>query len=295
MTTQEFLSLLDQIVNTKLFTISGTEITLINLATFCVIILLAATAAHFMRRSTLSALDRRGVEDPGIRTLTTRLINIVVIGVGLATAVTNVGINLGALFAASAVFAVGISFAFQNVAQNFLSGLILLIERSIKPLDILEVEGRVVQVERLGIRSTVARTRDDEQIIIPNTVLAQGSVKNYTMTDSFFRVRVTVGLTYDSDMKRAREVLESVVHGRPEWSEVRDPVVLLTAFGDSSVNFESSVWTADPWTAPRTASELHEAIWWALADAELVIAFPQLDVHFDSVVDESLSRIPRAS
>jgi small-conductance mechanosensitive channel len=215
--------------------------------------------------------------------------------VGTATALTNIGINLGALFAAGAVFAVGISFAFQNVAQNFLSGLILLLERSIKPGDILEVEGTVVRVEKLGIRATVARTRDDEQIIIPNTVLAQGTVKNYTMGDSWYRVRVAVGVTYDSDMAQVRQVLEEVVSDVSWAIEAREPIVLMTAFGSSSVDFDVSVWTSDPWRAPRARSRLHEAVWWALKEAGVVIAFPQLDVHFDSPVEDGLSRLPRAS
>lgn len=294
MTFQELLQLIDRVANTTLFRISGTEINLVSLATVGLIVVLSLVASRLLQRSATSALDRRGVEDPGLRVITSRLINVLVVGVGLATAVTNIGINLGALFAAGAVFAVGISFAFQNVAQNFLSGLILLIERSIKPMDILEVEGRVVRVERMGIRSTVARTRDDEQIIIPNTVLAQGTVKNYTMTDSQYRVRVAVGVTYDSDMKQVRSVLERT-SAKEAWTALREPVVLMTAFGESSVDFEVSVWTDDPWTAPAVSSDVHEAVWWALKDAGVVIAFPQLDVHFDPPVEEGFTRLPKAS
>ena len=75
----------------------------------------------------------------------------------------------------------------------------------------------------------------------------------------------------------------------------REPVVLLTAFGSSSVDFEVSVWTDDPWRAPRFHSQLMQGIWFALKDAEVTIAFPQLDVHFDPPVDEALARLPRAS
>lgn len=291
----EFGRILDRIVNQALFTISGTEISLINLATFAFIVLFSAVASRLLRGSATRAMDRRGITDSGTRAITTRLINILVMTVGIATALTNIGVNLGALFAAGAVFAVGISFAFQNVAQNFLSGLILLLERSIKPGDVLEVEGTVVRVENLGIRATVARTRDDEQIIIPNTVLAQGTVKNYTMEDSLYRVRVAVGVEYASDMARVRRVLEGVV-AAVEWgASSRDPVVLMTAFGSSSVDFDVSVWTDDPWRAPRARSDLHEAVWWALKDAEVGIAFPQLDVHFDGPVEDGLASLPRAS
>lgn len=291
----ELVRILDQVIKHEIFTIQGQPITLMDGATFTLIILVTLFVSRFMRRSANRALDRRGIDDPGTRAITGRVINIVVLLIGFATALQNIGINLAALFAAGAVFAVGISFAFQNVAQNFLSGLILLFERSIKPDDVLEVEGEVVRVERLGIRSTVARTRDDEQIIIPNTVLAQGSVKNYTMEDSLYRVIVPVGVTYSSDMKQVRQVLESTVEGLGWAVPTKPPIVLLTGFADSAVTWDVAVWTDDPWLARRVQSKLHEAVWFALKEAGITIAFPQLDVHFDPVVEDAVERLPRAS
>lgn len=291
---QDATQLADRIVNTTLFRISDTEITLISIVTVVLILLVTIAASRLLQRSMLRAMDNRGIQDPATRAITTKIIAFVVLGVGLTTALTNIGIDLAALFAAGAVFAVGLSFAFQNMAQNFLSGLTLLFERSIKPMDILEVEGRVVRVERMGIRATVARTRDDEQLIIPNSILAQGTVKNYTMSDSHFRTRVSAGVTYDSDMALVRRVLEGVVAGE-RWRRVREPVVHLKEFGDSAVVFETSVWTGDPWSGPQVASDLHEAVWWALKEADVVIAFPQLDVHFDAPVADGFARLPRAS
>jgi small-conductance mechanosensitive channel len=248
-----------------------------------------------MRRSAERALDRQGVADPGTKAIARRLIHYVVLVVGLGTAVNNLGFNLSAIFAAGAVLGVGIGFAFQSVAQNFISGLLLLFERSIKPGDVLEVEGRVVRVEELRIRSTVARTRDDEQLIIPNSTLAQGTVTNFTMRDSFYRVRCQVGVTYDSDMRQVREALEQAADGVEGREKGHDPMVLMESFGDSAVIFDVSVWTDDPWRARRALSNLNEAIWWELKDAGIVIAFPQLDLHLDSVVNESLQKLPKAS
>ena len=294
MTFQEVLSALDRVLNTEIITLSGQAITAISLITFALIIFLTVTASRLLQKSANRAMDSRSIHDAATRAITTKLISFTVLGVGVATAVTNIGINLGALFAAGAVFAVGISFAFQNVAQNFLSGLILLFERSIKPMDVLEVEDRVVRVEKMGIRATVARTRDDEQLIIPNTVLAQGTVKNFTMSDSHYRIRVPVGVEYGSDLKHVRQVLEQTVSGE-QWRSLRDPVVQLMGFGDSSVDYDVSVWTADPWTAPMVSSGLHEEIWWALKGADVVIAFPQLDVHLAPALEAAVAGLPRAS
>lgn len=291
----ELMRLVGRVIKYPLFTIQGQAITAMDLATFAVVVVATLLVSRVLTRSALSALSRRGVDDPGTRTIARRLIHYAVLAVGLGTAVSNLGVNLSTVFAAGAVLGVGIGFAFQNVAQNFVSGLLLLFERSIRPGDVLEVEGRVVRVEDLRIRSTVARTRDDEQLIIPNSTLAQNTVVNYTMNDALFRIRVAVGVTYDSDLSAVRGVLERTAAARPWGAESREPVVLLTGFGSSSVDFQVSVWTDDPWRSTNLASELHEAVWWALKQEGIVIAFPQLDVHLAAKVEESIARLPRAS
>jgi small-conductance mechanosensitive channel len=147
----------------------------------------------------------------------------------------------------------------------------------------------------MGIRTTIGRNRDDEELIIPNAILASSIVKNYTLQDSITRLRAPVGVEYGSDMKVVMETLTEMANGL-EWRlKPYEPTVLLTEFGSSSVNFEVSVWITDPWRAPRARSKLMQAMWWALKDAGITIAFPQLDVHFDPPVEESLERLPRAS
>lgn len=284
-----------QVIKYPLFTLQGQSITLMDVLTFAIIVLITLIVSRLLRRGADRALQARGVEDPGTHAIARKLIHFSILAIGLGTAVTNLGFNLSAIFAAFAVLGVGIGFAFQSVAQNFISGLLLLFERSIKPGDILEVEGRVVRVEDLRVRSTVARTRHDEQLIIPNATLAQGTVTNFTMADSFYRIALTVGVTYDSDMRRVRTALERAAAEVPWRSKDHDTLVLMTAFADSSVNFEVSVWIDDPWRSRRALSDLHEAVWWALKEEAIVIAFPQLDVHFDGALHERLDRLPRAS
>jgi len=194
---------------------------------------------------------------------------------------------LSTLFAAGAVFAVGLGFAMQNVAQNFVSGVILMVERSIKPGDILMVEDQMVRVERMGIRSTIVRNRDEEELIVPNSILAQGSVKNYTLTDNLYLLKAEVGVVYGSDMKLVREVLERTARGIPWRVEKEEPRILLRQFGSSSVDFQVFIWVDQPWISRRLLSDANERIWWALKEAGVTIAFPQLDVHFDAPVEES--------
>jgi len=284
-----------EIIKYPLFTLQGRAITLMDVLTFTVIVMATLVLSKLLRRGADRALNARGVDDPGTHVIASKLIHFSVLAIGLGTAVTNLGFNLSAIFAAFAVLGVGIGFAFQGVAQNFISGLLLLFERSIKPGDILEVEGRVVRVEDLRVRSTVARTRHDEQLIIPNATLAEGTVTNFTMADSFYRISLSVGVTYDSDMRAVRSALERAAISVPWRAQDHETVVLMTGFGDSSVNFEVSVWIDDPWRSRRALSDLHEAVWWALKEEAIVIAFPQLDVHFDGALHERLDRFPRAS
>ncbi len=123
-------------------------------------------------------------------------------------AMRTTGIRLDALFAAGAVFAVGFGFAMQNIAQNFVSGVILLFERTIKPGDVIEVGGQIVKVQQMSIRATIVRTLDEEDVIVPNSSLVQSNVKNFTLEDNIYRVRVTVGVSYSSDVPKVKAALE---------------------------------------------------------------------------------------
>ncbi len=277
-----------------LFDVGGTRISVATVVTFLLICGVTLLVSRLLRRGLRRLLDARGVTDEGTVGVASRLFHYTILAIGLGVGLHTIGINLTGLFAAGAVFAVGLGFAMQNIAANFVSGVILLMERSIKPGDVLEVEGQLIRVRDMGIRATVARTLDEEDLLIPNSSLVQGAVKNYTFRDSLFRLRTAVGVVYGSDMALVRRVLEKTA-GDLAWRvDHKAPRILLTEFGDSSVNWEISVWIEDPWGMRQRRSELNEAVWWALKDAGVVIAFPQLDVHFDPPVVESLEGLRRA-
>jgi small-conductance mechanosensitive channel len=229
------------------------------------------------------AMHRRGIRDVGTVGTAQRLVHYVLVVVGFLLAVEQLGFDLTAIFAAGAVAAVGIGFALQNILQNFVSGFILLIERSVKPGDTIEIDGRIVKVEEMGIRATIVRNWDDEEVIIPNSFLVQSNVKNFTLRDDLHRLRCKVGVTYGSDMDRTRDVLIEAAAALEFRNMTRDPVCLLLEFGDSAVIFDVSVWTNDPWTSRINRSHLNYAVWHALKAADITIAFPQMDVHLDVV------------
>lgn len=265
-----------------LFSIGETPVTVATLVTSGLILLAALIVGRLIRRVLERIIERR--TDPQSRgnlLTSVRLLQYFVVITGLLVALHTLGVALTGLFAAGALFAVAIGFAMQNVTANFISGVILLMERSIKPGDIVEVNGQMCKIKEMGIRAAIARTLGEEDLIIPSSQFVQSTVRNFTLRDSLTRIRVLVGVTYGSDMALVRSTLEKAADELDWRSRSKAPQVYMKEFGSSSVNFEISVWFDDPWRRQQRNSDVHEAIWWALKNAGVTIAFPQLDVHFD--------------
>jgi small-conductance mechanosensitive channel len=272
---------LQDILNYPLFSIAGTPVDVATLLTAVAVGLLSLWLSSIAEKATGGFMRRKGVKDEGSIGATSRLVYYIVLCVGLSVAVHTLGINLTALFAAGAIFAIALGFAMQNITQNFVSGVILLLERTIKPGDIIEVEGRMVRVTSLGMRSTVTRTWDSDDLIIPNSLLVATTVKNFTLRDRLHRIRTLVGVSYDADMRLVRKVLEETTRALTWRVQDTDPVILMKQFGTSSVDFDVSVWVEDPFGRALGQSHLNEAVWFALKDAGITIAYPQLDLHLD--------------
>lgn len=265
----------------RLFPVGGKDVSVGAVVAAALLLVGTQYVVRGSDRAVAAALRRQGVEHESRVRPTQRIARYLLWFAGMSLSLNALGVDVSTLFTAGAIFAVGVGFAMQSIAQNFVSGLILLVERNIRPGDVIYVEGTFVRIQEMGIRSTVARTRDDEELIIPNFTLAQSSVRNYTLSDTAYRLRAVVGVTYDSDMSKVRDVLGQVGSAFPGRLPDRRPVVLMTAFGDNSVNWELSVWVTDPWEGRPLLSDLNQAVWWAFKEAGLVIAFPQLDVHLD--------------
>ncbi|MFH1811232.1 MAG: mechanosensitive ion channel domain-containing protein [Pseudomonadota bacterium] len=285
---KDVLVVVGRVLNYKLFELAGTTVTVSTLGVAVLVLVLARLLSVLLQKVAAQGLARRGLVREGTVIGVQRLLHYTVMVIGAGVALDMLGIKLATLFAAGAIFAIGLGFAMQNIAQNFVSGLILLIERLIKPGDIIEVDGQVVRIIHMGIRSTLVRSRDEVELIVPNSMLVQTTVKNFTSRDSIYRLRCLVGVVYSADLRLTMQVLRDASKAL-DWRLVdREPRVLLVGFGSSSVDFEISVWVDDPWKAPQLLSKLNEAVWWALKDAAVIIAFPQLDLHLDPAVEQAL-------
>lgn len=265
----------EAVLDVHLFDIGGTPVTLSTLVVFLLVVGTAYGISRLLRRGLRQVFERRGVADPGTGAAIGRLIHYAIMGLGIAIGLNTAGVNLSALFAAGALFAVALGFAMQDLGANLAAGITLLIERTITPGDILEIDGQVVRVQRIGVRATIGTNLDDKDIIIPNSELVKNRVINYTLRDELLRVRVAVTIDPAADMRRVREVLEATARG-VEWrSRKAEPVVLFTDFGPTGPVWEASVFIEDPWRVRSYGSQLREAMWWALEDAGIALARPQ--------------------
>ncbi len=182
----------------------------------------------------------------------------------------------------SGALAVGIGFGSQNLINNFISGIILLVERPINQGDVLELDGQQVTVQELGPRSTIVRSRDNTHMIVPNSRLLEQPVTNLTLSDDVVRKKIKVGVAYGSDTRKVDRVLMEVMLGHESVNRTPAPHVQFSDFGDNALTFEAQFWSR---LAERNEveTELRHRIAEAFAKAGIVMAFPQRDVHLDTL------------
>lgn len=276
-----------ELLERKLFDIGGRPVTVGTIAVVVAIVIVSALVSRIVRFVLHRALIKQGVaEGRQLRSLE-RLLNYVIMLVAAIVALETAGINLSAVLAASAVFAVGVGIGVQAIAMNFVCGVVLLIERSIKIDDIIELDGKVCRVMDLGIRATHVRTLFEEDIIVPNSVLVQQPIKNLTLHDSLIRIEVMVSVAYGSDIAKVRKVLQDVADDMENTDKEYESIVNLMSLGPSSLEYEVSVWMHDPWNHRRFRSSLRELIYDACNRENIRIAYPQLDVHLDGAPPSS--------
>lgn len=209
-----------------------------------------------------------------------QIVSNLVLVIGIFLVLENTGIHLGALTVFAGAVGVGVGFGLQNIASNFISGLVILAERPITIGDRIEVAGVTGQVQQIRARSTVIVTNDNISMIVPNSKFIDSPVTNWTYGDPRVRFRVPIGVAYGSDVNKVREAL--IAAGRSTAHVLDDPApsVFLTKFGESSIDFELVVWSSEMSHRPsRFKSDLNFAIEEKLREAGIEIPFPQRDVR----------------
>ena len=209
-----------------------------------------------------------------------QIVSNVVLVIGIFIVLENTGIHLGALTVFAGAVGVGVGFGLQNIASNFISGLVILAERPIAIGDRIEVAVVAGQVQQIRARSTVILTNDNITMIVPNTKFIDSPVTNWTYGDPRVRFRIPVGIAYGSNMDKVREALLAVGFENPHTLKDPAPTVFLEKFGDNALEFELVVWSSEKSYRPRSfRSDLNFAIEKKLRETGVEIAFPQRDLH----------------
>ncbi|HVO26148.1 MAG TPA: mechanosensitive ion channel domain-containing protein [Candidatus Margulisiibacteriota bacterium] len=198
------------------------------------------------------------------------------------------GIDVRSLALVASVLGVGIGFGLQHIANNFVSGLVVSLERPIQPGDFVKVGEWMGTVERIGPRHTEIRTLDNVSILVPNSRFLETEVINWTHRDPVSRLHVPVGVAYGSNTARVRMALLEAARSHPEVLGDPRPRVEFRGFGDSALNFELHVWTRDPSTQFRLVSDLNYRVEANLRRHQIHVPFPQRDLHLRSPQLEQL-------
>ena len=262
----------------------------VNLSLFQIFLLVALLIAVFWLSSRTKRflfnrfLAKSGL-DRSLQYAIAQIVSNIVLIVGIFIVLDNAGIHLGALTVFAGAVGVGVGFGLQNIASNFISGLVILAERPITVGDRVEVAGIAGQVRHIRARSTVIVTNDNITMIVPNTKFIDSPVTNWTYGDPRVRFRIPIAVAYGSDVNRVREALIAAAREHPAALSDPAPSVFLDKFGDSTIDFELVVWSMEMSYRPRRfKSDLNFLIDKHLRAAGIEIPNPQRDLHIRSGV-----------
>jgi len=192
---------------------------------------------------------------------------------------SSLGINVTAIFAASAALLIGVGLALQTLFQDIIAGIFILVDQSVHVGDIIEIEGKVGRVEEIKLRTTRAVTIDNKVLVIPNHLYLTNSLYNWTQNGSSTRETIDVGVAYGSDVRLVEKLLIKAAKSSNLVFKQPEPRVIFTDFGESSLNFRVAFTIEDSFNARFPKSEIRFAIDKLFRENNISIPFPQRDVH----------------
>ncbi len=247
---------------------------------YILLIIIILLATSFLLRWSRKLLTRNMPHEDKVKFITVFsfarwLIYLIV----LLIALNSIGIDLTAVFAASAALLIGIGLALQTLFQDIISGVFILVDQTVHVGDIIELDGKVGRVEEIKLRTTRAVTIDNRVLVIPNHLYLTNSLFNWTQNGTTTRENVTVGVAYGSDVQLVKKLLLEAANSHPEVIDTSETIVQFTDFGDSSLNFKVVFTLGDSFNANNPKSDVRFEIDRLFRENNITIPFPQRDVH----------------
>jgi len=287
---EDWLKFIRGILNTPLINFGHVALTPGKLLLAILVLLVAFWVARLIERLIMS-ISRSGhtTLSPSGTYALSRILRYTVYVLGAVLAVQVLGIDIASLALFGGAIGIGIGLGLQSIFSNFVSGIIILLEKTLKVGDFVELQsGLLGKVTEINVRYTRVTTNDSVDIVVPNSEFINGKVTNWTLKETYRRIHVPFGVAYGSDKDKVREAgLEAAGKVKDTiWEKGREPEVWLVGFGDSSLNFELVVWVGQEMAiAPARTQAIY--LWeleTALRERGLEIPFPQRDLHIRSGV-----------
>jgi small-conductance mechanosensitive channel len=279
-----------------LFNIGALAVTTFFLLKVVIFLAVLALLAHF----TMTVLRRRVLVHTPLalnqQYALSRVLSYLVFLFGLFVGVQSVGLNLSSLVVVGGALGVGIGLGLQPVVTNFVAGLILLFEQPVRLGDRIEVGETYGDVVRMRGRSTWVRTNDNVVIIVPNADFINHRVTNWTANDRNVRLSMDVGVSYNANPDTVRQLLLAIARDHKDVLSNPEPEVIFKDFGDSTLDFQLRIWTANQVQTPvRLKSDLYFAIFRVFAEHSIELPFPQRDLHLRTISPEVAQALARSA
>lgn len=278
------INLLDQLA----IDLGGMRISMLLLikgvVVFAVLLKLASSGSSLLEKRILSFEELT----PSVQVLLSKALKITLLAVAVIVALSSLGINLSAFAFIGGAIGVGVGFGLQKVVSNLVSGVILLLDRSIKPGDVIAIGSTYGRIQSLGARYVSVATRDRTEYLIPNEDLITTQVINWSFSDKLVRLKIVVGVHYDSDIHEVMRIMVEAAAKIPRVLSGPKPACQLKNFGDNSIDMELRIWISDPENGiSNVSSAVRVAIWDVFKEHGIEIPYPQRDVHIHEPIKES--------
>lgn len=274
------MKIIKEILEYELFSYGDYSIKVSRLVTISLILIATYFVLWIIKKALYSKKFNK--VDTGTTYALYQIIKYIVWIIAISITLETIGIKLTIFLAGSAALMVGVGLGLQQTFNDVVSGIILLSERSIKIGDVLDIDGDVVKIQSIGLRTSKALNRDDISIILPNSLITTSKVINWSHQSNKTRFRIDVGVAYGSNVDLVIKILEESGKAYPEISSKDMVEARLINFGSSSLDFQLFFFSKNSFRIEKIKSDIRKIICKKFEENNIVIAFPQLDVHLKS-------------